>query len=766
MAQSQVTVESNFSRGLISEATGLSFPKDACTDTLNCVFGQDGIVTRRKGFDYESSYSTTTVTRSSSVMTEYVWESVGGDGNLSFVVLQVGSTLSFYSVPTSGALSDYRKSFTVSLANFDVTGAPTTAGKACSFSSGFGDLFVAHPYCEPFYVSYTASSDTITTGLIEVWVRDLIGIEEDIPFNLRPDSLTAEHKYNLWNQGWYAGYQIMRDFNGAVFNDVPFEAWELVRNDSRVGGYPSNADIWWVDRDSTNYFALGAVIQRGRVPDNTPAPKGHYLLRAFKQRKGESKIKYIAQSGGASTATVTLYESVPFLAGSTVTIEGSSVTRFNGTFTVSSTGTDLNNQNFVIPISGSTAADVAYEDSDFYCCIAETTEAWLSAGYQRPSAIAFFAGRVWYGGTSAKAFNDKLYFTKIIEQKSDYGRCHQTNDPTAEELSDLLPSDGGVISIPEMGNVIKMIPVGDDLVVFASNGIWAVTGSEGIGFTANDYSVKKVSSVPSVSQNSFVLVDGAPVFWNNDGIYTLTGDGLKSVSDDKIKTWFRALPTNAKANAKGAYNPFESTVYWTYRSTSGSTTENTYEYDRVLTLNMLTGSFSPWSITRDNFYPTVNGIVVTQYTGSSPSKTKFITTKNTAGSNYSLTFSETLDTNYEDWETPNVGVSYSSYFNTGFKVAGSGLAHQFGNYINVFCNVESNSSAKLRAKWDYSNSSYSGEWSSEQEVYVTKSYRNTLRRRVKLRGRGISCQLAFRSSANQPFNIIGWSMVETVNQGP
>lgn len=766
MAESQVTVENGFIRGLITEATGLNFPKDGCTNTLDCVFDQKGEVSRRLGFDYEAGYISTAVTRLSSVLSEYVWESVGGNGNLTFVVVQVGSTLHFYEVASSGALSTKRKSGTVSLSSFEVSGGQAGL-KPCSFSSGYGYLFVANGGCDPFYVSWNGSS--FSTGKITIWIRDLIGIEEDIPFNLRPSSLTAAHKYNLWNQGWYAGYQTMftGDSSGAIKGAVPLENWEAWRSNPEIGGYPSNADVWWSFRDKDNYFSIPQVRIRGRVPDNTPAPKGHYILRAFNQRKGESKVASIVQASGATTATVTLNESTPFVAGSTVAIEGASIARFNGTFTISSVGTSTSNTTFTIPISGSTAAGTANEDDDFYCCIGNATEPWLSAGSARPSAIAFFAGRVFYGGTNTAKFNDKIYFSKIVEQDSDFGRCHQINDPTAEELSDLLPSDGGVVSIPEIGNIVKMIPVGDDLILFATNGVWAISGSEGIGFRSNDYSVRKISSVPAVSPLSFVVADGVPIFWNTDGIYSLTSEGVSSISDKSIKSWFAALPTNSKSNAKGAYDPLTKTIYWLYRSTSSTTTDDSFNYDRVLCLNLLTGAFYPWSIGTGSGYPSVNGVIVTPYVGSAASKVKFYTTTwPGSGSTYTATFSEVRDATYVDWETPNVGLDYTSYFITGFRVPGEGMRQQFGNYINVFCNVATNASLKIRAKWDYANSSASGEWSSEQEVYVARAYRDTLRRRVKLRGRGIACQLNFRSSPGKPFNVIGWSMLETVNPGP
>ena len=771
MAQSQVSVENGFVRGLISEATGLNFPKDACTETMDCVFDSKGTVSRRLGIDYEASASTAnTVTRNSSSVVEYTWESVAGDGNRSFLVVQVGDTLHFWNVPSTGALSANKKAFTVSLSSYAVSGATSIGSRPCAFAAGIGDLFVAHPNCEPFYVSYSPTGDTITVSTITVMIRDMVGIEENIPFNVRPSSLSTAHRYNLFNQGWYVGVsRILNDSNAFVSGTfTPFEYWSqsTVRTRKEVDGYPSNADVWWYHKGSYGAFAWLELTSAGKSPPSAPAPKGHYLQKAFQQYKGYSKIANISQGSGSSSATVTLYEGVPWNDGDSIVIEGASTARFNGTFTVSSLGSGNTYDQFVIPIAGNTSSGSSSADDDFYCYLASSEAAHVTAGTNRPSAVAFFAGRVWYGGTSAHEFNDKVYFSKIIEQPSDYGRCYQQNDPTGEDFSDLLPTDGGVISIPDMGNLVKMIPVGQDLILFATNGVWRISGSEGIGFRANDYSVSKTSSVPSVSALSFVLVEGAPLFWNNDGIYTMTGEGLQPISDKTIKTWFRTLPTNSKSNAKASYNPLDKVVYWLYRSTASTTVDNAYDYDRILCLNTLTGAFYPLSIGTGSGYPTVSGVVTTQYLGAVGATTKFVTTKNTSGTTFTVTFSEQRDTAYVDWETPNVGLDYSSYFTTGFKVPGEGLAQQFGNYINVFCNTAAQSSLRLRAKWDFANSSASGEWSSEQEVYVSRTFRDTLRRRIKLRGRGIACQLSFRSTSGKPFNLIGWSMMETVNSGP
>lgn len=769
MAESQIAGENNFVKGLISEATGLNFPKDACTEVLNCVFDSKGTVSRRLGIDYEASASTAnTVTRSSSAVTEYNWESVSGDGTRSFLVVQVGTVLHFWNSPASGALSANKKSFTVNLSTFAVDGATNIGTRACQFAAGQGDLFVVHPNCEPFYVSYNASNDTITTAVITVMIRDLVGIEENIPFNVRPFSIFTPHKYNLWNQGWYAGMAETSNASNAANNATPFEAWAAseVRTLKSIDGYPSNADVWWTYIDGYGRFGVNTIKAAGKTPPSTPAPKGHFIMKAFQQYKAYCKVGQIRQSNGSSTASINLYEGTPWIAGATIVIEGATTPRFNGTFTCTSIGSGTTYDTFNIAIVGNTTAGQEGPNDNLYCYLANSEATHILAGTNRPSCVAFFAGRVFFGGTAAPDFNDKIYFSKIIEQPSDYGRCYQINDPTAQELSDLLPSDGGVISIPDMGNMVRMFPVGNDLVIFATNGVWKISGSEGIGFRANDYSVTKLSSIPSTSALSFVLVDGSPLFWNNDGIYALTGEGIQPISDKTIKTWFEALPTSSKSNAKGVYNPLKKTVYWLYRSTASTTTDNAYEYDRVLCMNTLTGAFYPYSIGTGSGYPTVNGIAVTQYIGAVGATTKYICTRNTTGTTFTVTFAEERDTSYVDWETPNVGLDYSSYFTTGFKVPGDGLKQQFGNYINVFCNTAANSSLRLRAKWDYANSSASGEWSTEQEVYVAKTFRDTLRRRIKLRGRGIACQLSFRSTSGKPFNIIGWSMMETVNPGP
>ena len=84
-------VENNFTKGLITEATGLNFPENAATSADNCIFTLIGDVTRRQGMDLEPNGVYITSTNANQANTCYKWTNVGGDGQTEIVVRQVGA---------------------------------------------------------------------------------------------------------------------------------------------------------------------------------------------------------------------------------------------------------------------------------------------------------------------------------------------------------------------------------------------------------------------------------------------------------------------------------------------------------------------------------------------------------------------------------------------------------------------------------------------------------------------------------------------------
>lgn len=220
---------------------------------------------------------------------------------------------------------------------------------------------------------------------------------------------------------------------------------------------------------------------------------------------------------------------------------------------------------------------------------------------QRPRAIAFFSGRVFYAGVRSSKWGSRIYFSQVLERpEAQAGSCHQNQDPTSEDVPDLLPTDGGVIVIPEIGEVIKLVVFGTALFAFASNGVWQIAGSDGAGFRANDYAVSRLSRASCLGPHSFVETEAGLLWWNRSGIWALSPDetGLQyqvsNLSDDTIKQFMEDIPDESKKYAKGAYNHRTKIVQWVYRATAPDDITEQYGYNRILNLDTRTGAFYPW----------------------------------------------------------------------------------------------------------------------------------------------------------------------------
>lgn len=702
--QNLVSVENSFVNGLITEATGLNFPEAACTETYDCEFDIDGSVYRRLGFDFEGNYTTKTIDRSGVVVNRYLWQNVAGDGNTTVLVMQVGDKLYFYETTGSGNFSIGAVASTVTLT--PVSGAPPTSTVEAQFSDGNGFLFVTHPYCDPMRISYDAVADTATATTISLKIRDLQGaVADTLAVDVRPTTTLAGMNVNHLYNLYNQGW-----------NTTNLTAWDAAQTTM-----PSNADVMWRFKDATgNFDASTASIDR-ITSGNTPAPKGHFILNLANQDRN-------AASG----------------------------------------------------LSG----------------IAPTT-----TNFQRPSISAFFAGRVFYAGINVSGFNSNLYFTQIIERNEQYEQCYQVNDLTAEGLFDLLPSDGGVITIPEAGTVYNMFTVPGGLAVFAANGVWFVTGSTGVGFTAVDYAVLKIADISTISACSFVNVSGWPCWWNSEGIYIMSGQGnlpqIQSLTYNKFKTFFEGIPLTSKRFARGFYNKTDAQIRWVYRSTGTSQLTETYEFDRVLNFNFHTKAFYPWTIS--NSPVKVNGILSTELithpvsigtvidslgdfvidslgdpvitfsdSGSDVAQfDKFIVSYPDAGS-YRFTFADRNNDNYRDWVAyDTTGVDYESYLITGFKLRGQAMRKFQNNYINVYSRLDDTVAYDFQGIWDFaSTGNDTGRWSSKQRVIHDDLKYNNAQRRLKVRGHGKALQFKVSSVSGEPFDIIGWSSLQTVNTAP
>lgn len=421
-----------------------------------------------------------------------------------------------------------------------------------------------------------------------------------------------------------------------------------------------------------------------------------------------------------------------------------------------------------------------------------------TSDYDRASAVAFFAGRVFYSGVNHTGFNATIYFSQIVERNSQFGQCYQVNDPTSEDAFDLLPADGGVLVIREAGNIIKMVSVSAGLLVFASNGVWLLSGSTGVGFTASDYNVSKISNVRTLTAASFVEVNGSVAWWTLEGIYTLsfaqTGPTVQSLTEAKIKSFYNDIPPSSKRRATGVYNPITGIIQWLYKSTESGDIQSLYEATDILNLNTNTGAFYPWTASSpdvaihaivvvenlggDITIETVTdgGVTVTDSTvpvtaatindGIVIPKFKYVVSYPYSGS-YKFTFAEERDTTYTDYVSyDTVGVDYTSYITTGYKVHGEGNKKFQSNFVTVLSGNETPTQYQFQGLWDYANTGNSGRWSSQQYVTHTDTKYDYAARRLKVRGSGKALQFKVTSVTGEPFDLAGWTTFETGNTKP
>lgn len=407
--------------------------------------------------------------------------------------------------------------------------------------------------------------------------------------------------------------------------------------------------------------------------------------------------------------------------------------------------------------------------------------------YERPTACAFYAGRAWYAGVDSLDLSTSLYYSQLIENKNQYGKCYQVNDPTSEYNAAILPTDGGVVRIPEIGRIIKMWSQQSALLVFATNGVWVIQGSDfGAAFSPTDYVVKKISSYGTQSPMSFIDVEGFPVWWGEDGIFRIEYNpqfnsfSVSKLSEETIQTFFDEIPARNRSKAKGAYDTKNHVAYWLYRNENISQLDAPNEYDRVLVMNLQTKAFYPWSFDASNLTPEIKGIgYVVDAVGFDTSAIKFTTGVPVSTSSQYITFcdlnkevkeyTDFIDFSEDVHGTGTDAKDYSSYFVTGYRLDAEANKFFQSMYILLYLKVETDSAAYLQGIWDFANTGQSGDWSTRQEASKQQVYnldnvqRDFHARRLKIRGRGRALQFRVTSQTGKPFTIIGWSNAQSGN---
>jgi hypothetical protein len=704
-----------FVKGLITELGELTFPPDASVDELNCDLRRDGSRRRRLAAKVEESRVLSSFTVSSSTrFNNGTWDNVGGQSGLRFLVLQVGSTLRFYN-ESDLPYSSHEDAETVDLSSYEVAGGVGAANANCQFASINGALVVTSPAINTIYIQRDNTTGALTTTQISFRIRDFewLGDKSTYTTEIATGSASTARKYDTANAGW-----------SGTKGSAALTAF---------GAYPPLTLPWYSGKDSSGNF---------------------------------SKTEWEKVFSGTS------------LIG-------------NGTYILNFFNKDR-----------STASGIAGITADI-----ETS---------RFKAVESFAGRIFYAGLESAKNSGVILFSRQIETLSELGDCFQVNDPTSEDISDLLDTDGGMVRIPDAVNIKYLYSFGATLFIFADNGVWSINGVDNV-FRATEYSLRRVSYTGMLTAESFAEAEGVPFWWSKTGIHTLQFDEVsanpteQNISLTTIQTFWDDIGSNSRSLVKATYDRLNKKIYWAYPN-DNETSIN--KLNNFLILDIPLGAFYPWKIADEaSSTDYVMGLAVYSGYGSDelvldvvlPNgddvvqgsddvvSTQFsdFATGNPAivllirdGATGKLTMGTFSGKDFLDWGTTN----YLSFAEAGYDFISDFIREKNSPYIVTYMRVTEEgwtstesgyepirpSGLLVSAYWDFSTTASSV----AQQAYRYKqtpivnpgdltefNYPDTvISSRLKLRGRGRSVRLRFDSEQGKDFVLLGYGVVNAVNQ--
>jgi hypothetical protein len=726
MGLSKTQIERNaFVRGLITEASPLTFPENASIDESNFVLNRDGSRQRRLGMDFESLYALehtgyNALTFGTAAITTFKWDNVKNDPTISLGVIQIGSKLWFVDL--------FKSTLSVNLKNNgNGYSLGTTGDEPCDFAAIEGKLIVASKELnDPIILTYDDSTDSFTQTSIDLKVRDIWGVDDSLAVDNRPSTLSNLHNYNLQNQGWTSA--------------------RISSFQSSQSSYPSNADIVHFGKKDDGSFDASLIV--GSYLGTTPAARGKFIIDAFNR--------------GADRATSTSITGLP---------------------------TDSD--------SGKITTIAAYAGRMFYSGIQSTV-----TGKDAVSPN--------YAGT--------IFYTQTIESDVHFNRCYQDADPTSEDISDLVATDGGSIKIPEAGQILKLVVKDSSLVVIADNGVWEITGPDGV-FKATEYSVSKITNIGCSGRDSVVVAEGNVIYWSDAGIYLLTSGEVsgmleaKNLTEGSIQKLYNEIPAVARSNTKGHFDASGRVVSYLYNDTAGyDGITFKYSYNKELRFDLVLQAFyifdikdtvvdspyvagyMPTQVFNTNSYENpvvVNGtqvqangvdVSITDLVRSrGVSQTKYLVYKYDSASNdYDFSFSEYINSDFEDWGE----VDAAAYLLTGYELFQDTQRQKGVNYLTMHFNrtemeainqggliiPDNPSQCWVQAQWSFADSAAAMKYGTDFQAYRLKQMHypttagyfdygmSVVTTKSKLRGHGSTISLRLRSEPGYDCYILGWGL--------
>jgi len=186
-------------KGLNTEANALAFPEGYSSDEQNFLLDPEGGVrVRRKGLQNEKGTNSYTLGTGSAVglaSKSYYWPKpdllvtvlTSVQDDVALILNRNDSTYSF--------VGEYEISDSAGF-GFNASFSPILNGLTITGGSGLGDPE------KPVLLEYDEDSNEVNVYRIDIHFRDFHLVDDGLAVDERPNDLSDEHLYNLYNAGW------------------------------------------------------------------------------------------------------------------------------------------------------------------------------------------------------------------------------------------------------------------------------------------------------------------------------------------------------------------------------------------------------------------------------------------------------------------------------------------------------------------------------------------------------------------------------------
>lgn len=376
-----------------------------------------------------------------------------------------------------------------------------------------------------------------------------------------------------------------------------------------------------------------------------------------------------------------------------------------------------------------------------------------------PRVCTSVLGRVFYAGGST------VYFSPVLESLKDLGRCYQVNDPTSDEISDLLDSDGGLIHIQDSSEIIDIFAFRKGVLVFTDTGLWYISGTESI-FKATSFQSVRISKDVLRNQGAMVEVDSSLLFCSKTGVHAVTPNQygtleVSNITDDVIQSRYFEL-ADEDVNAM-EYRHHAKEVWILFGN------------EDFLVFDLRTKGWYPQKKASSDFR--INDLCYFN------DKMYFFNYEFLSPEGIRYCLAELSDRTFKDFD-----VDQTSYITTGYETLGKASHKKASTYGTFFFNKTETSidsfegtgyvfdypsSCKMQVRWDFDNSVAYKKWSSSVQLYnpmkrgfiPTTGYpfdfdtgEQFITKKVKIRGNGKAVQFHFEAEPEKDLQLLGYSV--------